>query len=483
MPAARSRLARGPRSVGSVPTRRIDLARFALAAAVAAGAFTLAAPATADDDFGGGSVIFARGSSLYRVDARGKGETEIAQLATPPAPPAPRAKDARGSSASVATPAAVRALRSDATGTVLLVDLAGTWAWMPLDGSTHSLTELPCGDGPAQLADDGSAVLCRSARAPRQSILVELRGAAGATANAPSAGAAPSKPTASAGTVPGIALLPSVGTALAAGAASAAGPRITTIDVPPGAARLVGSGAERRLVWADATGVWRASPADLKHRTRAALDIPLRGFLPSPDGARAVGVYADQVFADLHRLRSAEVLMTLQLDGQGARRKAIRDGVPVEWSHDADWLLVQDGSSTCIMRITGGQYKCWRGLTAASLSPDGRWALALGNRDGSRPSAKSRKPAKPPPKAAPKPPPPDRDLAPQADDKPWDHIDEPSDEPEAGGPAPVLDDVSVAPPSGPLSLYRLRLEGAFTDRPTLLVKIVDGAAVWVPGPP
>jgi hypothetical protein len=290
--------------------------------------------------------------------------------------------------------------------------------------------------------------------------------------------------TASAGTVPGIAPLPSVGTAIAVGAASAAGPRVIPLDVPPGATRLVGSGAERTLVWADATGVWSASPTDLKHRARAAADVPLRGFLPSPDGAHAVGVYADQVFADLHRQRSAEVLMTLQLDGQGARRKAIRDGVPVEWSHDADWLLVQDGSSTCIMRITGGQYKCWRGLTAASLSPDGRWALALGNRDGSRQSAKSRKPTKPAPKVAPKPsPPPDRDLAPQTDDKPWDHIDEPSDEPEAGGPAPALDDVSVAPPSGPLSLYRLRLEGAFTDRPTLLVKIVDGAAVWVPGPP
>ena len=39
--------------------------------------------------------------------------------------------------------------------------------------------------------------------------------------------------------------------------------------------------------------------------------------------------------------------------------------------------------------------------------------------------------------------------------------------------------MSIAPPSGPMSLYRLRLEGAFTDRPTLLVKVVDGAAVWV----
>jgi len=66
-------------------------------------------------------------------------------------------------------------------------------------------------------------------------------------------------------------------------------------------------------------------------------------------------------------------------------------------------------------------------------------------------------------------------------------IDEPSDEPEAGEPAEADDDaaaagadVSVAPPSGPLSLYRIRLEGAFTDRPTLLVKVVDGAAAWIP---
>jgi hypothetical protein len=401
-----------------------------LAAALAVAA-ALAAPPVARaqaDEFGGAGVIFARGSSLYRVDPRGKGETEIAQL------PAK---------------VTVRALRSDARGAVLLADLAGTWAWMPLDGSTRSLTELPCGDGPAALAEDGSAVLCRSPKQPRQSILIELGG-------------------------PGF--------------GSAAGPRATAVDVPPSAARLVGSGAERKLVWADATGVWTAPAADPRHKTRTALDVPLRGFLPSPDGARAIAIYADQVFADLHHKRSAEVLMTLQLDGQGARRKAIRDGVAVEWSHDAQWLLVQDGASTCIMRVSGGQYKCWRGLTAASLSADGRWALALGNRDGSRQaSARSGKPGKPgarPPPARPAAPLPVLDGdAPHPDDKPWDNLDEPSDEPEAGDPPPAIDDVSVAPPSGPLSLYRLRLEGAFTDRPTLLVKVVDGAAVWVPGPP
>ncbi len=69
---------------------------------------------------------------------------------------------------------------------------------------------------------------------------------------------------------------------------------------------------------------------------------------------------------------------------------------------------------------------------------------------------------------------------------PWDHIGEqgePSNEPEAATEEPpASDDVGVALPGGPLALYRLRLEGAFTDRPTLLVKIVDGAAVWVPSP-
>ncbi|HEX3757781.1 MAG TPA: hypothetical protein VHW23_03705 [Kofleriaceae bacterium] len=385
-------------------------------------AIALAAPSVARaqaDEFDGASVIFARGAALYRVDPRGKGETEIAQL------------PARTT---------VRALRSDARGRVLLADLAGKWAWMPLDGSARALIELPCGDGPAALAEDGSAVLCRSPKQPRQSILVEL-------------------------------------------AAAAAPPRVTALDVPPGAARLVGSGAERKLVWADQAGVWTAPAADPRRKARAALDVPLRGFLASPDGAHAIGVYTDQVFADMHHQRAAEVLMTLQLDGQGARRKAIRDGVAVEWSHDARWLLVQDGASTCIMRVSGGQYKCWRGLTAASLSADGRWALALGNRDGSRQTAKSGKGKSAARPGHPAPPTSDDSEPHHPDDKPWDHPDEPWDEPESADAPPPIDDVSVALPTGPLALYRLRLEGAFTDRPTLLVKVIDGAAVWIPGSP
>jgi hypothetical protein len=387
----------------------------------------LALPAQADE-LDGARVIFVRGSTLFQIEASGKGETELAQLAAK---------------------VTVRALRTDAQGQVLLADLAGKWAWMPLDGTTRSLADLPCADGPAQLAEDGSSVLCRSPSNAYRSIVVDL---------ARGRGARPGKTLA--------------------------------VDVPPGGARIAGDGAERRVVWADDAGVWAAAPTDLKNRSRVALDSPLRGFLASPDGSHAIGIYADEIYADVKHTRPAEVLMTVQLDGQGARRKAIRDGVAVEWSHDSQWLLVQDGGSSCVMRASGGQYKCWRGYTAASLSSDGRWALMLGNRDGSRKQT-PKKPAKPSPKAsaasarrAPSRPPPVADLVPgspaEPGDMPWDHIDEPSDEPEGPDAPPADDDVSVAPPSGPLSLFRAKLEGAFTDRPVLLVKVVDGAAVWVP---
>jgi len=415
-------------------------------ATLAALAAVAAAPgvARAEDDFDGASVIFARGASLYQVDATGKGETEIARLTPPAPPPPPRGRGARGPRRRPDPPPTVRALRSDADGTVLLVDLAGKWAWLPLDGSTTALTELPCGDGPAQLAEDGSAVLCRSATVAGQSILIELRPVP--------------RP---ARTGPGV----PDGTS-------------TMVDIPPGAARLAGVGGERKLVWADASGVWMAPPGDPRHKARVASGAPLRGFLPSPDGGRAIGVYADQIYADAHHTRASEVLMTVQLDGAGARRKAIRDGVVVEWSHDSQWLLVQDGASACIMRASGGQYKCWKNFTAASLSSDGRWGLVLGNRNG--PTRQTHKPAPRPPARRPKP----RPASPvEPGDKPWDHIDEPSDEPEAGNEPSANDDVSVAPPSGPLSLYRVRLEGAYTDRPALLVKVIDGAAVWVPRAP
>lgn len=361
------------------------------------GVAALASTASADDDFGKASVIFARGTSLYRVDPKGRGETELATLAAK---------------------AAVRALRTDAEGKVLLVDLGGKWSWLPLDGSTKTLTDLPCADGPAQLTEDGELLVCRNASGG--SMIVSVKDG-----------------------------------------------RTRPVDVPSVGARIVGVPPDRRIVWADKTGVWAAptKDKDFKPKQQVATEPPLRSFLPSPDGTRAIGVYADKVFTSVKDTKPAEVLMGFALDGQAARRKMIKAGVPIEWSHDGKWVLTQDGGSACLMMANGGQYKCWKGYTGASISSDGRYGLVLGNRDGSKKqSAGSKKRGK------------------KAPEKKKDA--EPTNEPESaeGAESGPVDDVEVAPPSGPLALYRTRLEGAFNDPPALIVKVVDGAAVWVPAP-
>ncbi|MEO8845739.1 MAG: hypothetical protein ABI704_29465 [Kofleriaceae bacterium] len=364
---------------------------------VIAAVFALTTPAFADDEFAGATVIFARGGSLYRVDPKGKNETELATL---------------GDGKKV-----VRNLQTDAAGKTLLVDLDGAWQWMPLDGSAKSLTALACGDGPAQLAEDGTCVLCRG-KAGSQ--IINL----------------------------------------------ATGKQLA-IDQP--GARVTGMGADRKLVWADKDGVWSVAPAFARNRKQAkkvAPDAPLRSFLASPDGSRALGVYSDEIYVDAHHKQAAEVLMGFQLDGEGARRKAIKAGVPLMWSHDSQWVLVQDGGQACLMHATGGEYKCWRGYTAASISSDGKYGLFLGNRDGSHKQTPDKKDAK---KDKKKP-------APKKEEPPVDESGEP-EEGEGSGEA----DVAVPPPSGPLSIFRARLEGsAFTESPALIVKVVDGAAVWVP---
>jgi hypothetical protein len=306
-------------------------------------------------------------------------------------------------------------------------------AGMKLNEPGEALLRLPCGDGPAQLAEDAACVVCR--------------GKSGATT-----------------------------------IVNLISGKTTAVDVPSATAQVTGMGLERRLVWADPNGVWMAMPAKPKEARKVAPEPPLRGFLPSPDGTRAAGVYADHVFQGARNKQPGEVLMTFALDGDGARRKAIQRGIPVAWSHDSQWLLVQDGSSACVMRAVGGDYKCWRGYTAASLSPDGRYALLLGNRrdeakpdpkarkpvKGGKPDPRAKKPAKPPAKSAPPPPEEPPDAEPEGDE----HGD---------GPAPP--DVPVPAPSGPLSLYRASIDGAFTAAPQLVARIVDGGVVWVPRAP
>jgi hypothetical protein len=341
------------------------------------------------------TIIYARGAALYTADAKGNNEAQL--VAIPPS-------------------VAVRALRTDAAAKVLIADLGGKWSWMLLDGSAKTLTELPCADGPAQLATDGRCVLCRDATRPDQSIIVNL-----------------------------------------------ASGRHAPVAVPTPGARLVGSNKDRRLVWAD-KAIWSAPPGNPAQKRLVAPEAPLRGLLPSPDGSRAVGVYTDVPLAGTPGVKAtpAELMMGFALDGVGARRKGIRAGVAVEWSHDNQWVLIQDRGSACIMRAIGGQYKCWRGYTAASIAPDGSYALVLG-----APRKEKEKPAKKRGKQA---------AAKQA---PAPAPAEPED-PEHAGTAVAVDDVAVPPPTGPLSLYRAQLDGPYTETPALLVKLVDGAAVWVP---
>lgn len=365
--------------------------------------------AVADDDFGGASVIFARGSSLFRTDPKGKAESEIATIA------------AGGK---------VRALRTDATGTVLLADVGGKWSWMKLDGSASTLTELPCADGPAQLAEDGACVLCRSTTSQTGSVIVNL-------------------------------------------ATNKAFP----VAIPAPGARLIGTGPDRRLVWADQGGIWTSPPGDPKKKTQVAPEAPLRSFLPSSDGARAVGVYLDKVFEG-RQTKPAEVLMNFALDGQGARRKAIKSGVPVEWSHDNQWVLIQDRGSACIMGASGGQYKCWKGYTGASIASDGKWALVLGDRSRGSSDSKKDKKKKSSKKDSKK------SKKEKQQEKDSEAAAEPSNESENRGEGEdslPTDDVEVPPPSGPLALYRGTLLGPYTTAPALIVRVVDGAAVWVPG--
>lgn len=193
--------------------------------------------------------------------------------------------------------APVRALRTDALGKILLADIGGSWWTMPLDGSKTTLTELPCDAGPAHLSEDGRYVFCRHEESG--SLVVNL--------------------------VTG---------------------KLTRLPVPTLGARLLGtSGNTRMLVWADKGAIWTALAPKLARPKQVAKTAPLRSLLPSPDGTHALGVYSDQVFENARRKVPGEALEVFALDGTAARRKTIQNGVPIEWSHDSQWVLVQDGSS------------------------------------------------------------------------------------------------------------------------------------------
>jgi hypothetical protein len=377
------------------------IGRAALAVAIAAAlALVAAAPAFAGpaEDFGAGAVVFARDASLWKTDPRGKGPAvELVKLP---------AVGANGAPAH-----AVRAIRADLAARTLIADIGGRWYWTRLEPGAAvptTMTALPCG-GAVRLLPDGNCVLCA--------------------------------------TEDGRAALYRLGSVAA-----------TVLDVPAPASLIVRpaptatdpAAMSREVVWADGKGVWIAPVTRTSERRALAPEAPLRHFLTAPSGKRAVGVFRDTVTSRGKEL-VRDQLFGFALDGKAARRKVIRDGVPVDWSWDSQWLLVQNGGSACVMRAVGGEYKCWKGFTAVSIAPDGTWALLLGKRSGGddRPAPERR-----------------------------DDADEDSE--PAGSTEPTVESSEPVPlPSGPSSLYRARLAGAYSDRPALVERIVDGAALWL----
>jgi hypothetical protein len=390
----------------------------------------LVANAEAAEPWQNDYIVFGRGTALWRTDPRGKAAPK--QIVALP-------KDT--------TAADVTSLKTDAGGRVLLIEVASKWYWIGLSSSTvepAQLQQLPCSDGPAEIASDGSAIVCASA--PRGALIVKVSDGL-----------------------------------------------ITKRNVAPQGARLVKDGDSLDVVWADKHGIWRSPVDKPKQIIKIAQEAPLHDFSVSPDGSRAVGYYQSG--------KDGAILFGFALDGIAARRKGIRTGIPRSWTHDGQWLVVQEGTSACLMRTLGGQYKCWKGYVAVGAASDGKWALMAGTANaasdqaatapkGKKKDAKSKSKdkklrGKKVVEAAPAP------VAPAIDATVSDPLpavnsgEEPHDEGgedgTSGVQAPGQTAAALSVGKGVHSLYRGTLDGAFTDPPALIVHDVAGAAVWVPG--
>jgi hypothetical protein len=303
-------------------------------------------------------------------------------------------------------------VRTDGDARNVLVDVDGHWFWfaLPEGGARAELKPLPCGSGAARFSRTARYVLCSDENGEAQ--LVRLFDG-----------------------------------------------RVFARGVPAMGASLTEHDGVRELVWTDGTTVSAAPLSHPEAKRVLAPAAPMRGFLAAPDGSRGVGVYRDKPLKPKDA-PERDQLFGFLLDGTAARRRLIRDGVVIDWSWDAHWLLVQDGAKACIARATGGQFKCWKGYTAVSLSPDGSWALVLGPRAG-------------------------------GDEKPGEEPAATGGSGESatgeGGEADSEDDgdevLGVAIPKGPMSLYRAKLNGPYTEHPGLVETVVDGAAAWLPPAP
>jgi hypothetical protein len=237
----------------------------------------------------------------------------------------------------------VTGLVASPAGDAVLVELGERVAWVSLTGATAALRALDCRP-PARFSPDGRYVSCTAATENKVAVYA----------------------------------LP--------------GEQRSLVDVP--AAQVVGFISGSRLVVTDDAGVWAVPTEPGTQRALLAPHRPSGGLLVGPHGRRAVGVYPA-----LSNHKSPG-LYVFRLDGKGVRRRLLPDATAVAWSRDDRWVAVQGDRSACLVRATGGQYKCWKRFQALSMSPDGsymlmskpsekegRMDLFRGERDGVRPAA------------------------------------------------------------------------------------------------
>jgi dipeptidyl aminopeptidase/acylaminoacyl peptidase len=261
----------------------------------------------------------------------------------------------------------VTRLAASPRGDAVLVEMGAQVAWVPLTatGRGSGLRPLDC-QAPARFSPDGKHVACTGPGA--QLALYALPGER----------------------------------------------RSVMLDMP--AVRALGFVDASRVAVADEAGIWAVPMQQREQRLLVAPHRPSGVLLIGPRGRRAVGVYPP---LESHK---SPGLYVFRLDGKGTRRRLLPEAEPVAWSQDERWVAVQDEKSACLVRATGGQYKCWKHYHALSLSPDGNHVLL----------AKS-----------------------------------PEDETDTHG-------------SGRVDLYRGEGDGVRPVAPRLLQRGVTGPAVWVP---
>lgn len=308
-----------------------------LALVLASAAWTQGAAADAVAE-GDDSIVFVRDQALWRVPAEGNAAAvEVVALGEDP----------------------VTGLVASPAGDAVVVELGERVAWVPLTGAPVTLHALDCRP-PARFSPDGRYVACAGPG-----------GTPGGTMGATRPGARPEGKIV-------LYTLP--------------GEQRSLVDAP--AAQVVGFLSGSRIAVTDQDGVWAVPTEPGAQRALLAPHRPSGVLLIGPHGRRAVGVYPA-----LSNHKSPG-LYVFRLDGKGVRRRLLPDAEPVAWSRDDRWVAVQEDHSACLVRATGGQYKCWKRFQALSMSPDGRYLLLgkpsekeghidlyRGERDGVRPAA------------------------------------------------------------------------------------------------